>query len=38
MTFEVTSEQQEDISPFLEEVRALVHDAGLILVSATPIG
>jgi NAD-dependent dihydropyrimidine dehydrogenase PreA subunit len=38
MTFEVTSEQQEDIAPFLEQVRALVHDAGLVLVSATPVG
>jgi NAD-dependent dihydropyrimidine dehydrogenase PreA subunit len=38
MTFEVTSEQQEDITPFLEQVRALVHDAGLVLVSATPVG
>lgn len=38
MTFEVTSEQQEDITPFLEQIRALVHDAGLVLVSATPIG
>jgi len=37
-TFEVTSEQQEDITPFLEQVRALVHDAGLVLVSATPVG
>jgi ActR/RegA family two-component response regulator len=37
MTFEVTSEQQ-DITPFLEQVRALVHDAGLVLVSATPVG
>jgi ActR/RegA family two-component response regulator len=38
MTFEVTSEQQEDITPFLEQVRALVHEAGLVLVSATPVG
>jgi NAD-dependent dihydropyrimidine dehydrogenase PreA subunit len=38
MTFEVTSEQQEDISPFLEQVRTLVHEVGLVLVSATPIG
>jgi len=38
MSFEVTSEQQEDITPFLEEVRALVHDAGLVLVSAAPVG
>jgi NAD-dependent dihydropyrimidine dehydrogenase PreA subunit len=38
MSFEVTSEQQEDITPFLESVKALVHDAGLVLVSATPVG
>ena len=38
MTFEVTSEQQEDITPFLAQIRALVHDAGLVLVSATPVG
>ncbi len=33
MTFEVTSEQQEDISAFLGEVKQLVHDASLVLVS-----
>jgi NAD-dependent dihydropyrimidine dehydrogenase PreA subunit len=33
MTFEVTSEQQEDVGVFLGEVKALVHDAGLIYVS-----
>jgi NAD-dependent dihydropyrimidine dehydrogenase PreA subunit len=38
MSFEVTSEQQEDIQPFLESVKGLVHDAGLVLVSATPVG
>jgi len=38
MSFEVTSEQQEDITPFLEHVRALVHEVGLVLVSATPVG
>ncbi|MCA1790066.1 MAG: hypothetical protein LC667_09480, partial [Thioalkalivibrio sp.] len=38
MSFEVTSEQQEDITPFLDQVRALVHDAGLVLVSAAPVG
>jgi NAD-dependent dihydropyrimidine dehydrogenase PreA subunit len=38
MSFEVTSEEQEDITPFLQQVRALVHDAGLVLVSATPVG
>lgn len=37
MTFEVTSEQQEDIRPFLDAIRAVVHDAGLILVSAAPV-
>jgi hypothetical protein len=37
MTFEVTSEQQETIVPFLEDVKKLVHDAGLVLVSATPV-
>lgn len=37
MSFEVTSEQQADIAPFLEEVKKLVHDAGLVLVSATPL-
>jgi len=38
MRFEVTSERQEDVEPFLERVNALVHDAGLVLVSATPVG
>ncbi|MBX3126314.1 MAG: ferredoxin family protein [Polyangiaceae bacterium] len=38
MSFEVTSEQQEDIKPFLETVKGLVHDVGLVLVSATPVG
>jgi len=38
MSFEVTSEQQDDITPFLDQVRTLVHDAGLVLVSATPVG
>lgn len=33
MTFEVTSEQQEDVSGFLAQIKALVHDAGLVLVS-----
>lgn len=37
MRFEVTSEQQADIAPFLDEVKKLVHDAGLVLVSATPV-
>lgn len=38
MTFEVTSEQQEDIKPFLERVKTLVHEVGLVLVSAVPVG
>mgnify|MGYP005857683747 CR=1 FL=1 len=38
MSFEVTSEQQEDIKPFLESVKGLIHEAGLVLVSATPVG
>lgn len=33
MSFEVTSEQQEDITAFLAEVAKLVHDSGLVLVS-----
>lgn len=33
MTFEVTSEQQEEIAPFLADVKQLVHDAGLVYVS-----
>lgn len=37
MSFEVTSEQQGDIAPLLQEVKKLVHDAGLVLVSATPL-
>jgi NAD-dependent dihydropyrimidine dehydrogenase PreA subunit len=37
MSFELTSEAQADIGPFLAEVKALVHDAGLVLVSASPI-
>jgi ferredoxin len=38
MSFEVTSERQEDITPFLEHIRTLVRDVGLVLVSATPVG
>jgi NAD-dependent dihydropyrimidine dehydrogenase PreA subunit len=38
MSFEVTSEQQEDITPFLDQIRTLVRDVGLVLVSATPVG
>jgi NAD-dependent dihydropyrimidine dehydrogenase PreA subunit len=37
MSFEVTSEEQASIAPFLDEVKKLVHDAGLVLVSATPL-
>lgn len=37
MTFEVTSETQGDVSDFLGEVKALVHDAALVLVSQTPL-
>lgn len=37
MTFEVTSERQEGVAPFLERVTALVRDAGLVLVAATPV-
>ena len=38
MSFELTSEQQDDIKPFLESVKGLVHDTGLVLVSAAPMG
>ena len=37
MSFEVTSERQEDVRPFVEKVTALTQEAGLVLVSATPI-
>ncbi len=37
MTFEVTSETQEDISGFLDEVKAIVRDADLVLVSQTSL-
>lgn len=37
MSFEVTSEQQEDVTEFLGEIRALVRDVGLVLVSQTPV-
>jgi len=37
MAFEVTSEEQQDIGPFLDRVKALVHDAGLVLVSASTL-
>jgi NAD-dependent dihydropyrimidine dehydrogenase PreA subunit len=35
MVFEVTSETQEDVEPFLDEVRALIRDAALVLVGTT---
>lgn len=38
MSFELTSERQDDVRPFLDRVRGLVHEVGLVLVSATPIG
>jgi len=37
MSFDVTSEQQEAVAPFLERVSALVHEVGLVLVSAKPM-
>lgn len=37
MSFEVTSERQEAVAPFLDRVTALVRDAGLVLVVATPV-
>ena len=37
MTFEVTSERQEEIATFLGEVKQLVHDSGLVLVSEQPL-
>jgi hypothetical protein len=37
MTFEVTSETQDDITAFLGEVKALIHDAALVLVSQTSL-
>jgi NAD-dependent dihydropyrimidine dehydrogenase PreA subunit len=36
MSFEVTSEEQADVTAFLGRVKTLVHDIGLVLVSATP--
>ena len=33
----LTSERQEDVRPFVEKVKALTQEAGLVLVSATPI-
>ena len=37
MSFEVTSEEQEDVTTFLDEVKSLIHDAGLVLVSDTKL-
>ena len=37
MSFEVTSEQQEDVASFLVEVKKLIHDAALVLVSEQPL-
>lgn len=37
MTFEVTSEDQREIAPFLEEVKALIRDAALVLVGTTRV-
>ena len=37
MSFEVTSERQEAVAPFLDRVTALVRNAGLVLVAATPV-
>ena len=33
MTFEVTSTDQQDISEFLNEVRGLIRDNGLVLIN-----
>lgn len=37
MSFEVTSERQEAVAPFLDRVTALVREVGLVLVAATPV-
>jgi NAD-dependent dihydropyrimidine dehydrogenase PreA subunit len=37
LSFEVTSTDQEDIQPFLVEVRALIHDNGLVLANETRV-
>ena len=37
MSFDVTSERQEAVVPFLDRIAALVHEAGLVLVSAKPM-
>lgn len=33
MSFELTSERQEAVAPFLAEIKKLIHEAGLVLVS-----
>ncbi len=37
MTFELTSEEQADVGPFLQQVKTLVHESGLVLVSQTKL-
>jgi hypothetical protein len=37
MSFEVTSEHQEAVAPFLDRVTALVREVGVVLVAATPV-
>lgn len=37
MGFEVTSERQEDVRPFLDSVKALTQEAGSVLVPAAPV-
>jgi NAD-dependent dihydropyrimidine dehydrogenase PreA subunit len=37
MVFEVTSEQQEAVEPFLGRIKQLVTEVGLVLVSASPV-
>ena len=38
MVFEVASEKQEDVTPFLDQIREVVHKADLVLASVTPVG
>lgn len=37
LSFDVTSERQEAVVPFLDRIAVLVHEAGLVLVSAKPM-
>jgi hypothetical protein len=37
MRFEVTSERQASMASFLDRIKKLVHDAGLVLVAAKPV-